>query len=310
MDRSINAMVCQDMVEICSDIINYCTGWVGPTSYLLNATYAKLVLGPHFDSENAQDALKIYSISSEQWKFEADYWFRVTLTTLQMGSLRMVSTPELDRSRVQKVEGFGTKWHVYHVHYVYLTAFIVTMSPPLHATKRKSQGASISSKRRKGLLRGTESQPVRVDALQLFYQRLSPRKAIAASQATEATANTTVPLTFESQLRESQPQDTIVATKGSKPATVATAKDNDALEDFDAAFANDFNVIDWLRLPRHMKPLATQKQKKSWVYLHGYCVVLRKQPDRVFFVCRYCHDHKIVDCGGGGLYKTTTSTST
>jgi hypothetical protein len=184
------------------------------------------------------------------------------------------------------------------------------MLPPLHATKRKSQGASISSKRQKGPPRGTESQPVDVDASQLSSQRLSPRKAIAASHATEATANTTAPLTFESQLRESQPQDTIVAAEGSKAATVATAKDDNALEDFGAAFADNFNGIDWSRLPRYMKPLATQKQKKSWVYLHGYRVVLRKQPDYIFFVCRYCHAHKIVDCGGGGLYKTTTSMST
>ena len=84
-----------------------------------------------------------------------------------------------------------------------LLPFIVAMAPLLHATKRKGQGASISSKRRKGLSRGTESQPVGVDASQLSSQRLSPRKAIAASQATEAAANTTAPLTFESLLRES-----------------------------------------------------------------------------------------------------------
>jgi hypothetical protein len=184
------------------------------------------------------------------------------------------------------------------------------MSLLLHATKPKSQSASISSKRRKGLSSGTELQPVGISASQLSSQRLSPRKAIAASKATEATANTTTPVTFELRLRKSQPQDTIVTAEGSKAATIATAKNNNTLEDFDAAFANDFNGIDWLHLPRYMKPLATQKQKTSWVYLHGYRVVLRKQPDCVFFVCRYCHAHKSVDRGSGSLYKTTTSTST
>ncbi|KAI1673545.1 hypothetical protein L13192_00292 [Pyrenophora tritici-repentis] len=104
---------------------------------------------------------------------------------------------------------------------------------PLQATKRKSQGISFSSKRRKGLSRSTEPQPVDVEASQLSSQRLSP-----------PTASTTAPLTFESRLRESQPQDAIVAPEGSKAATVAIAEDDNALEeDFDAAFADDFNRI-------------------------------------------------------------------
>ncbi|KAI2486164.1 hypothetical protein Ptr902_00297 [Pyrenophora tritici-repentis] len=98
---------------------------------------------------------------------------------------------------------------------------------PLQATKRKSQGISFSSKRRKGLSRSTEPQPVDVEASQLSSQRF-----------------TTAPLTFESRLRESQPQDAIVAPEGSKAATVAIAEDDNALEeDFDAAFADDFNRI-------------------------------------------------------------------
>ncbi|KAF1949757.1 hypothetical protein CC80DRAFT_554983 [Byssothecium circinans] len=59
-----------------------------------------------------------------------------------------------------------------------------------------------------------------------------------------------------------------------------------------------------------MKPLATQRAKRSWVYLHGYRVALLKEPNRLFFICRYCHQHKIIDAGGAGIYETTLSTST
>jgi hypothetical protein len=65
-----------------------------------------------------------------------------------------------------------------------------------------------------------------------------------------------------------------------------------------------------LRLPKYMKLLASQKRKKSWVYQHGYRVALRSDPTRIFPVCRYCHQGKIIDAAGGGLYETTTSTST
>jgi len=43
-----------------------------------------------------------------------------------------------------------------------------------------------------------------------------------------------------------------------------------------------------------MKPLRTQKSKKSPIYEHGYRVTLIKDLARIFFVCRYCDLHKIV----------------
>jgi hypothetical protein len=49
-----------------------------------------------------------YMISEEQWKVEAENWFRIGLASLQMAPYRMVSTPELDHSRM--VEGFGSTW--------------------------------------------------------------------------------------------------------------------------------------------------------------------------------------------------------
>jgi hypothetical protein len=41
-----------------------------------------------------------------------------------------------------------------------------------------------------------------------------------------------------------------------------------------------------------------------------YRIALRINPSRIFFVCRYCHQRKVIDAGGGDLYETTTSTST
>jgi hypothetical protein len=71
-------------------------------------------------------------------------------------------------------------------------------------------------------------------------------------------------------LRESQIEAAIVApTEGSKAATVAIPEDDHQSSDedtFDERFADNFEGIDWARLPQYMKPLATQKQRKSWVF--------------------------------------------
>jgi hypothetical protein len=49
-----------------------------------------------------------------------------------------------------------------------------------------------------------------------------------------------------------------------------------------------------------MKPLATQWRAKSWVFQHGYYVVERKNPGKLWFVCNHCHNYKVVDAGGPG----------
>jgi hypothetical protein len=183
--------------------------------------------------------------------------------------------------------------------------------PSNRPPKRPCGDAFAPNKRARVAARGTELQPINIDKSQQLPQRLSPRKAlaIAASQATE-------PPTFESQLRESQLEAAIVApTEGSSAATVAITEDNedgneDGNKSLDERFADNFEGIDWPCLPLYCKPVATQKQRKSWVYRYGYRVALIKDPDRLFFVCRYCHQHKWIDAGQGGIYETTLSTST
>jgi hypothetical protein len=117
---------------------------------------------------------------------------------------------------------------------------------------------------------------------------------------------------FESQLRESQAEDAIVAPiEGSKAATAASsAAAKTAMDErFDAHLEDDFKSIDWVRLPQYMRPLASVRTKRSWVYSHGWRVALIEDPDRIFFVCRYCHEHKLIKCGARGIYKTTKAPS-
>ncbi|KAG9375693.1 hypothetical protein A1F94_013749 [Pyrenophora tritici-repentis] len=100
--------------------------------------------------------------------------------------------------------------------------------------------------------------------------RTSPRKALAAaaSQATEDAP-------FESQLRDAIPEATIQPpAEGSRAATEATSEAIEGGDDtgFDDEFTDNFDGIDWKRLPRFTKPLRTLKRNKSWVYQYGYRV--------------------------------------
>tara|TARA_R110002003_G_scaffold101_3_gene8097 strand:+ start:1419 stop:2252 length:834 start_codon:yes stop_codon:yes gene_type:complete len=58
-----------------------------------------------------------------------------------------------------------------------------------------------------------------------------------------------------------------------------------------------------------MKPLSRAKRGKSWIFQHGYRVVERNAPDRIWFVCKYCHTRKVIDAGGAGLFDVTRATS-
>ncbi|KAI1669709.1 hypothetical protein L13192_05225 [Pyrenophora tritici-repentis] len=124
---------------------------------------------------------------------------------------------------------------------------------------------------------GTVSQPVLVDTQPSPLSRLSPRKAL-----TEASQQPT----FESLLRETQPEEAIASpTEGSEEATAALlTKASDATEEiFDRELQDNFNSIVWTRLKKYIIPLTTQKAKKSWVYRHGYRVALKKDPSKLYF---------------------------
>ena len=58
-----------------------------------------------------------------------------------------------------------------------------------------------------------------------------------------------------------------------------------------------------------MKPLASQRGKKSWIYLYGYRVASRLNPRRHYFICRFCYKQKFINASVCCIYKTTRSTS-
>jgi hypothetical protein len=67
---------------------------------------------------------------------------------------------------------------------------------------------------------------------------------------------------------------------------------------------DNYDGLDWVRLKKYMRPLATYKFKKSWVYRHGYCVVRRSNAHLVFWVCHCCYRIKATDQGRGILQTT------
>ena len=167
---------------------------------------------------------------------------------------------------------------------------------------------------------GTETQPFKLPETQQSQaetlddqavtppnERPSPRKALAdaASQATEE-----VP--FEALLlRNAVPEDAIIPPVAtSKAATVATINlESSEDEGFDERFVDNFDGINWARLPRYIKPTRTLKGRKSWVFKHGYRVASKLEPERTFFICKYCHQHKIMDATGEGVCEVTYATS-
>ncbi|KAI1506889.1 hypothetical protein Ptr86124_014175 [Pyrenophora tritici-repentis] len=124
----------------------------------------------------------------------------------------------------------------------------------------------------------------------LSQRSLSPQETLGAavSQAT----------TFESQFFESQTEEE-GAAEGSQAGTAATTE---ASVDTEPDNGDNFDGINWDRLPRFMKPLTTGRRVKSWIFQHGYRVVELYDQNRVWFVCKYCHIHKVIDTGGSGVF--------
>ncbi|KAG9386945.1 Dimer-Tnp-hAT domain containing protein [Pyrenophora tritici-repentis] len=127
----------------------------------------------------------------------------------------------------------------------------------------------------------------------------SKRTKVAAA-TNNANASPPIP-TFELQFLESQAEAEIVApTEGSRAGTVATTEAGEGGQDeTNSALVENFDGIDWARLPDFIKPLARSKRPKSWIFQYGYRVVERHATSRIWFVCKYCHVHKTIDAGRG-----------
>jgi hypothetical protein len=144
---------------------------------------------------------------------------------------------------------------------------------------RASTATATPSKRSRNLL--PSSQRVSSPSLS---RASSSSQAPAASQATEPTQ------TFELQLRESQ-QETAAPTESSHAGTTASTVAVDVARHGDSD-QDEYDGIDWSRLQQYMKPLATARRATSWIYQHGYCVVERNDPNKIVFICKYCHLHR------------------
>ncbi|KAG9382295.1 hypothetical protein A1F94_007949 [Pyrenophora tritici-repentis] len=102
----------------------------------------------------------------------------------------------------------------------------------------------------------------------------------------------------------------VAPTEGSRAGTVATTEAGEGGQDeTNSALVENFDGIDWARLPDFIKPLARSKRPKSWIFQYGYRVVERHATSRIWFVCKYCHVHKTIDAGRGGLFNITQATT-
>jgi hypothetical protein len=109
-------------------------------------------------------------------------------------------------------------------------------------------------------------------------------QALATSQATEPIQ------TFELQLRESQQKTAALAESSHTGTTASTvAVDKERYSDGDQ---DKYDGINWSRLQQYIKPLATARRATSWIYQHGYRVAERNNPNKIIFICKYCHLHR------------------
>ncbi|KAG9387076.1 Dimer-Tnp-hAT domain containing protein [Pyrenophora tritici-repentis] len=159
--------------------------------------------------------------------------------------------------------------------------------------RRVDDAAATPSKRaRRPAASGFASQPILFES-QLSQPRQSPRRAI--SEASQA-------LNFESRLRKARPEDTVVApTEGSEQATAASSAADEVAtyEEFDASLMDDFEGLDFSLLPRYVRPASSQSSRKAGS--------IATAGAKLFFVCRYCYDHKMTPMSG--IYETTRSTT-
>ena len=65
---------------------------------------------------------------------------------------------------------------------------------------------------------------------------------------------------------------------------------------------DNYDGIDWKRLPDLQKPHHSLKRTPSFIYKYGYRCQNRVKLEQIIFICKYCHQHKIIDCGGPGRY--------
>lgn len=89
-------------------------------------------------------------------------------------------------------------------------------------------------------------------------------------------------------------------------ATEAASELDTITLDLDPPDDAAYEGIDWKRLPGYQKPpIESKRGLRSWIWRHGYRVWHRKQ-QKLYFLCKYCHTHKIP----GGAFMADQATTT
>jgi hypothetical protein len=131
-------------------------------------------------------------------------------------------------------------------------------------------------------------------------RRASPLPILAASQFSQPADE----LAWESQLMFDKPENSIV-----QPLAFSSAAIEALVEEDSAVSVNfrNFEGVDWLQLKRFVTPLSTPRGKASWIFQHGWRVWKEgtHHPDELYFVCKYCHTHKLPN----GIHPVTKSTT-
>jgi len=108
---------------------------------------------------------------------------------------------------------------------------------------------------------------------------------------------------FEATIQESRHKDTIAPpTEGSEQATIAASVASS--EPINAGFEwveDNYEGFDWRHFPNHCKPPTTLSTRASWVYTHGYRLVLRTNTAKITWVCHICYKQKATFMGRGVL---------
>ncbi|KAK1914203.1 hypothetical protein P3342_007449 [Pyrenophora teres f. teres] len=123
----------------------------------------------------------------------------------------------------------------------------------------------LHQKRAQVALSGSASQPISISDT----QQPSPSLSTPPTPSPPPPPQASYVSTFESQLRDSRPEAEIVAPfEGSEEATIVSLNTADeALTHIDKALDGDFEDnyegIDWDRLPRFIKPPTTSRRTPS-----------------------------------------------
>ncbi|KAF7572915.1 hypothetical protein PtrM4_078200 [Pyrenophora tritici-repentis] len=111
-----------------------------------------------------------------------------------------------------------------------------------------------------------------------------------------------------SQIADAAVDTAVDLSRDGTQASTPLATDASDFTDLNGRFEDRYEGLDWLDIPRYMKPLRTLKGRKSWVFAHGYRVALISEPSRTFWICQHCYQHRRVD-GRQALEVTRSTTS-